>query len=47
MIEQNKHLIAAYREYMAARAAARHGLLGNAALQRENLRNLYRTIAGK
>ena len=44
---QNPHLIAAYREYMNAIDMCRRGMLGNASLQRESLRALYRIIAGK
>lgn len=46
-INQNPHLIAAYRDYMNALDMRRQGLLGNASKERELLRNLYRIIAGK
>ena len=46
-IEENKHMIRAYQEYMQARRMVRDGMLGNAHAQREYLRAVYRTIAGK
>lgn len=46
-INQNPHLIAAYRDYMNALAMRRSGMVGNASFQREHLRALYRVIAGK
>ena len=46
-ITQNKHLVAAYKDYMDALAAQQQGLIGNASRQREVLRAVYRRLAGK
>ena len=46
-VSQNHHLVEAYRDYMQALASRRAGLLGNASVQRERLRTLYRILAGK
>ena len=46
-VSQNPHLVEAYRDYLQALAMRRDGLLGNASVQRERLRTLYRVIAGK
>lgn len=46
-INQNPHLVEAYRGYMTALAMRRNGLVGNASIQREHLRTLYRVLAGK
>ena len=46
-ITENIHFIRAYNQYMQARLMVRQGLLGNASMARENLRNVYRFLAGK
>lgn len=46
-ITQNKHLVAAYKDYMDALEAQRQGLIGNASRQREVLREIYRLLASK
>lgn len=46
-ITENKHLQWAYREYMAAVHKKRNGYIGNIEYEREQLRRMYRIIAGK
>lgn len=46
-INQNPYLIAAYQQYMLARAAVRQGRMSNCAQQRDGLRYVYRFLAGK
>ena len=46
-ITHNKHLVAAYKDYMDALEARRQGLICNANRQREVLRAVYRRLAGK
>lgn len=46
-INQNPYLLAAYQQYMLARAAVREGRMCNCAQQRERLRHVYRFLAGK
>ena len=46
-IKENRHFLAAYESYMQALQMRRAGLLGNAGIQREQLRAIYRLLAGK
>ena len=46
-IQNNQHLIKAYRDYMVTRHMVKHGLLCNVSRSREQLRATYRLLAGK
>lgn len=46
-ITSNPLFRAAYDDYMTALVRVRHGYLGNASIQREQLRLIYRVLSGK